>query len=126
MSEDEKYPKLLKASTINDNIVYRRSDDGVVATLSPTYKLSPGAPPAIPSGEILVRFSADTDASRCAELIESAGYRIVRDLPWATHAIMVQSISGTLADTLNHIHALEALPGVENVEPQMTSERSMR
>lgn len=126
MSEDrEKYPSELKVSTTNKHLRYRRVE-GSRRSATPEYSLGAGAPAARPSGDVLVRFAEGTRAISQKSLLIKAGYRITQELAWAENAVLVRASSGELADTLGHIEKLEALPGVENVEPQMIGKRSKR
>jgi hypothetical protein len=133
MSADNKYPQELRAGTSERSAVYRRIEDepaeraaSGAAEPAPLYSLGPGASPATPSGDVMIRFKDGVDIRAQQPEIEAAGYSIVRVLPYAPQAAIVRAGSGLLADTLNAIGRLERIPGVENVEPQMISERSFR
>ena len=96
------------------------------APLTPVYKLHPDGPVAVPTGKIFLRFREDVDASTRREEIERAGYEIIQTPPYAPSSAWVQSASGDPARSLSDVGALEKLPDVENVEPQMLVTRSFR
>jgi hypothetical protein len=81
---------------------------------------------AVPTGQIFLRFKEGVDASTRREEIERAGYEIVQIPPYAPSSAWVRSASGDLAKSLADIEALERLADVENVEPQMLVERTLR
>ena len=58
--------------------------------------------------------------------IEAAGYEMAQALDYAPHAAWVRARSGRIADALNGLRRLEAIPDVENVEPQMLTPRAAR
>jgi hypothetical protein len=101
---------------------------GVFAS-SPTH---PGASPvyhaasqtsaatiAVPTGRVLLRYGADTAVTERAADIKRAGYLIEEQLAYAPNAAWVRAADGSITSALRDLDALESLPGVENVEPQM-------
>lgn len=94
--------------------------------VTPVYKLHPDGPVAVPTGRVFVRFNEGVNVATRREEIERAGYEIIETPPYAPSCAWVQSASGDLALALRDIHNLERLPDVENVEPQMLSERGLR
>lgn len=96
------------------------------APVTPVYALHPSGPLAVPTGQIFISFAEGVTAdSRRAE-IESAGYEIVKTSQYTPHTAWLKSTSGDTARALSNIHALERLPDVENVEPQMLTVRATR
>jgi len=96
------------------------------ASLGPIYGLEPHGPPAVPTGRVFIRFAEQVRvASRVQELLE-AGYVVDQFLPYAAHAAWLLPSSAAIADALTRIPALEAIPDVENVEPQMLQPPSRR
>lgn len=95
-------------------------------TIGPVYALQPSDLLAIPTGLIFARFPTGTAAASRGEDINRAGYELVESPSYAPHAAWVRARSGKIADALANISALEQLPGVENVEPQMLMERRPR
>jgi hypothetical protein len=95
------------------------------ATLTPVYTLEPGNVMAVPTGLVLVRFQKGTIAADHHADLQEAGYAIESSPPYAPHTAWLRS-SGSIADALSGIPRLEAIPGVENVEPQMIVERRFR
>ena len=99
---------------------------GAEAGRAPVYRLHPDGPLAVPTGDIFVRFREGVEAATRREEIERAGYELVSVPPYATHCAWVRSASGDVARSLSGVGALEVLPDVANVEPQMLVERSLR
>ena len=91
-------------------------------TLSPVYALQPGGLPAVPTGQIFVRFAEGVKAESRRQAIHRAGYELVESVPYAPHAAWLRPRSGDIAAALAGIPRLEQLPDVENVEPQMLLE----
>jgi hypothetical protein len=94
--------------------------------LSPVYGLQPGDLPAVPTGRVFVRFAEGVKAESHRQQISQAGYELVESLAYAPQAAWLRSRSGDIADALAGIPALEQLPDVENVEPQMLKESVRR
>lgn len=142
-AENDTYPERVKGGLQEQSPVYQRlhGQDAAPTELArplspkagpsgreavPAYSLGPGAPPAFPSGLVLVRFAEGVRAMDRAREIGEAGYAVARELPLAPHAVLIQADTGRAADALSRLEALERLPDVANVEPQMVSERSKR
>lgn len=119
----------------DDNLL---TDDGRRLGL---YRCAPGrAPPGaqavylepgsgrcwVPSGRVFVRFvpTAQADSRRAALL--QAGYRITAVLSYAPQAAWLEAADGGPAQALAGIARLEALAGMENVEPQWLAPRAAR
>jgi hypothetical protein len=96
------------------------------ARLGPVYALQPGDLLAIPTGLIFVRFPTGTVAASRGKELAQAGYELVEIPSYAPQAAWVRSRSGQIADSLANVSALEQLPDVENIEPQMLMERHAR
>lgn len=96
--------------------------DPSVATA--VYGLS-GQALAVPTGQVFVRFSSGNAADRQAA-IAAAGYRIAEILDYAPEAAWLQASSGTIADALTQLAALQALADIAAIEPQLLMARSFR
>ncbi len=99
--------------------------DASDSRLRPVYALS-GSRPAAPTGRIYLRFAPAVDARSRADEIAAAGYAIEGTVSYAPHAVWLRVESGDAAEALSRLPALEQLPGVANVEPQMLSVRGTR
>jgi len=92
----------------------------------PVYKLQPGGGLALPTGQVFIRFKEGVKVEEQAEKIKDAGYEIAQSVSYAPHAAWLRPSSGDVADGLAKIPALETIPDVENVEPQMLRPRANR
>ncbi len=81
---------------------------------------------AVPTGRVMVRFAEGEDAGAHEKRIKQAGYRIEQQLSYAPNAAWLRDTDDDIAGALSHIEALEQLPGVENVEPQLLSQRALK
>ncbi len=95
-------------------------------TMTPVYSLQPNGPPAVPTGRLFVRFEDHITAEERHQALRHTGYRIVRLLPYAPHAVWLEALSGNIAVTLKGISALEQLSGVANIEPEMLTSMAQR
>lgn len=95
-------------------------------TLSPIYTLQSNGSLAVPTGLIFIRFAEGVDVKSQREVINRAGYEIVESLDYAPHTAWLRAKSGNIADAIARIPQLEAIPKVENIEPQMLMERGLR
>lgn len=84
----------------------------------PVYALS-GGTLAVPTGSVFVRFTPNVKFTDQADQLRSAGYDIVRTVSYAPNAGWVGAHSGGIAASLAGVDKLAAIPGVEEVEPQM-------
>ena len=113
-----------------EGIAVHRGDPGAgqgdAASVTPVYQLQPSGPFAVPTGQIYIRFAEGVPADSRRREIESAGYEIVKTTQYTPHTAWLKSTSGDIAQALSNIHALERLPDVENVEPQMLTARALR
>jgi hypothetical protein len=96
------------------------------ATLTPVYALTPRGAPAVPTGLVLVRFREGIDAAACGDVVAREGFTIHDILPYAPSAAWVRAASGGIPASLRGIPALESLPDVVNVEPQMVRRSARR
>ncbi|MCA1618392.1 MAG: hypothetical protein LC795_03580 [Acidobacteria bacterium] len=96
------------------------------AALTPVYRLHPDGPLAVPTGKIFLRFREGVEAATRRKEIERAGYEVIEIPPYSQSGAWVRSASGDVARSLTDLDALEKLADVENVEPQMLVERSLR
>lgn len=90
------------------------------------YALQPGGAPAVPTGRVFIRFKEGVLADKRRREIEQAGYEIAQTIPYAPHAAWLLARSGEIVDALTGIQALEKIPDVDNVEPQMLMQRVSR
>lgn len=101
-------------------------DSTAVKAISPVYELGLNGPLAVPTGLVFVRFVEGVAVDSRSEAINHAGYKVVQNLFYAPQAAWLRACSGEIADALARIPRLEAIPDVENVEPQMLMESSRR
>lgn len=94
-------------------------------TLSPIYALQPDGSLAVPTGLVFIRFVEGVDVESHREAIKQAGY-VAQSLSYAPHAAWLRAQSGKILDAIVGISRLEAIPDVENVEPQMLMARVQR
>ncbi|MHC5718719.1 MAG: hypothetical protein ACYTX0_43310 [Nostoc sp.] len=95
-------------------------------TVTPIYTLQPNGSVAVPTGLVFIRFAEGVNVESQREVINRAGYEIVQSLDYAPHAAWLRAQSGNIADAIARIPHLEAIPKVENIEPQMLMERGLR
>ncbi|MEH1889357.1 MAG: hypothetical protein V7K92_07785 [Nostoc sp.] len=100
-----------------------RSEQG---TLSPIYTLQPNGSLAVPTGLVFIRFAEGVDVESQREVINRVGYEVAQSLDYAPHAAWLRAQSGNIADAIAGIPQLEAIPKVENIEPQMLMEKGLR
>ena len=93
--------------------------------VGPVYA-APDGPLAVPTGLLFVRFAEGTSAAGRRVELERAGFELVQVPGYASHAAWVRAREGGIAASLHKMADAEALPGVENVEPQMLMERAPR
>jgi hypothetical protein len=95
------------------------------ARIGPVYRSEKGRL-AVPTGRILVRFREGVRADTRRREIEAAGYDIEEVLPYAAQAAWVRRTGGDIAGSLSQVDELRKLSDVENVEPQMLTQRAPR
>jgi len=96
------------------------------ATLTPVYALTRRGALAIPSGLVLVRFREGIAPASCGDLLAREGFAIHLVLPYAPGAAWVKAVTGGIPASLRGIPALESLPDVVDVEPQMLKRSARR
>lgn len=94
--------------------------------LSPVYSLVPGGSPAVPTGMVFLRLADGVAIDERQKEIADAGYEVVERLAYAPNAAWLRAGSGDIADALAGLEALEKLPDVESIEPQMLMESARR
>ncbi len=120
----DKYPDRLRASLKQPQLEYvKRKGE----SLQPSYELSGGGgAPATPTGRILVRFADAAALVKGRNKIEAAGYKIEEVLSYAPQAAWVSAASGDSGEGLSGLARLEAIAGIEEVEPQMLRPRALK
>jgi hypothetical protein len=94
--------------------------------VGPVYALAPNGPLAVPTGLIFARFADGVAADSRRDDLRRLGYDVVEVPSYAPNAAWLRAQSGEIADALAGAPALEALPDVEAVEPQMLMESARR
>jgi hypothetical protein len=94
--------------------------------LSPIYTVQPNGSLAVPTGMVFIRFAEGVDVESQRKEINRAGYEVVQILSYAPHGAWLRAQSGNIADAIARIPQLQAIPKVENIEPQMLMERGLR
>lgn len=112
-------------------IVVCRGDAGALpralrGSVTPVYALDRRGTPAVPTGLVLVRFRDGIAATACVDVMSRAGFQIQDVLPYAQNAAWVKAASGGIPASLRGIPALESLPDVVHVEPQMVRRSGRR
>jgi hypothetical protein len=98
----------------------------VQSSIGPVYELGPGGSLAVPTGLVFLRLREGVDAASRQREIEQAGFELKEVVPYAPNAAWLKARSGSIADSLEGITRLTALPDVESVEPQMLMKGSAR
>jgi hypothetical protein len=93
--------------------------------VGPVYA-APDGSLVVPTGLLFVRFAEGTSAADRRDELERAGYELVQIPGYAPHAAWVRARTGGIPASLRNVAGLEAIPGVENVEPQMLREKAKR
>ena len=93
--------------------------DAPRSRLTPAYSLGKGAALAVPTGKVFVRLAADQKFAERAKSFRDAGFEIDQTLSYASNAGWLRPGSSSIGAALTAIEDLAAMPGVENVEPQM-------
>lgn len=104
----------------------RALDSSALEGALPVYSLTSDGPPAVFTGQVLVRFAEHVLAEERREELWDSGYQISDVLSYAPYAAWVRARSYSASDSLAGIAALESLPEVVNVEPQMILPSSRR
>jgi len=124
----DKFPDRIRASLKQPQLEYvkRKPESLQPPQQIPSYELAGGGGAATPTGRVLVRFADAPTRERRTKDIEAAGYRIEEVLAYAPQAAWVRARSGDAAESLSKLARLEAIPGVEEVEPQMLRPRALK
>jgi hypothetical protein len=104
----------------------REAPAGAGVIVGPVYRREPSGGFVIPTGMVLVRFADGDRAEHHRDEIAAAGFEIEQALSYAPQAAWVRARSGEIIDALRGLVALEQLPAVHNVEPQLLSEAARR
>lgn len=96
------------------------------ATITAVYMLEPGGSIAVPTGQVMIRFSEGIAIESREAVIREAGYEIAQTLFYAPHTAWLKARSGEVSDALCWISRLKGIDQVEHVEPQMVMGRSTR
>ncbi len=102
------------------------NNNSTQGTIGPIYTLQPNGSLAVPTGMVFIRFAENVEVESHRQAIEQAGYEIAQSLSYAPHTAWLRAQSGKISDALKGISKLEAIPNVENVEPQMLMARVLR
>lgn len=97
--------------------------------LSPVYAQQSGGAQgsmAVPTGRVFIRFADAVKIEDRETEISNAGYELDQKLAYAPNAAWLRARSGSIADALNDIAALQKLADVENIEPQLLMQASYR
>lgn len=94
--------------------------------VSPVYALTAGGSLAVPTGLVFIRLAAGLEVKALKDELSNAGYKVAETLAYAPNAAWLEPQSEDIADGLNGLAALEKLPNVESVEPQMLMESVRR
>jgi hypothetical protein len=94
--------------------------------LGPVYRRTEGGGLVVPTGAVLVRFAEGDPADGHLDELREVGYELLEVLSYAPHAGRVRALEGGIVEALRGLGRLEALPGIEHVEPQVLSERRPR
>jgi hypothetical protein len=94
--------------------------------VGPVYSVGPGGPLAVPSGRVFVRLRENLQASEQRDHFAAAGFEIESTPSYAPHAAWLRPAEGGVGHALRALPALERIPGVVHVEPQMLLARARR
>src|SRR5262245_9968887 len=100
--------------------------DAPSSQLTPAYALGKGGALAVPTGKVFVRLAEDQKFAERAKAFRDAGYEIDQTLSYASNAGWLRPTSSSIGASLAAVGALAAIPGVENVEPQMLTKAARK
>ncbi|MFN4292665.1 MAG: hypothetical protein ACK4JD_00875 [Thermoflexales bacterium] len=80
----------------------------------------------VPTGRVFVRLDEGVSAEAHAQAFRKLGFVITQLLPYAPHVAWLEREDGDAAAALRNVGALEKLPQVCNVEPQLLAARALR
>jgi len=105
----------------------RRSGHKVkAADAGPVYSAGPGGPLAVPTGRVFVRMSEGMRPEDRRAQFRAAGFEIERTLSYAPNAAWLRPVQGGVSRALPALGALESVPDVAHVEPQMLLARALK
>jgi len=120
----DKYPERIRSSLKQPQVHYvKRKTESLQA---PAYELPGGGGTATPTGRVLVRFADAAALEKRTKDIEAAGYKVEEVLSYAPQAAWVRAASGDVGESLSGVGKLEAIAGIEEVEPQMLRARALK
>ena len=90
----------------------------------PVYSAGADGPLAVPTGRLFVRFNEGIKPADHTAALRKLGFTIEKTLSYAPSAAWVAPVAGNATAALEHLEALEKLPDVAHVEPQMIMQRS--
>jgi len=124
----ETSPNSNPVQLLNDGAIaiFEGTPDIASDRLSPVYTLAQGGSLAVPTGLVLLRLGEHIPIAERKDAVKAAGYEVAETLSYAPNAAWLRAGNGKIADALRGIKALEKIPGVENVEPQMLMAASRR
>jgi hypothetical protein len=93
---------------------------------TPVYSLTKNGTVAVPTGKVFVRLAQNLNFEDSAEAFRRAGYEVDQTLSYAPNAGWLRPTSSSVASSLAGLSKLSAIPGVDNVEPQMLSKRASK
>lgn len=93
--------------------------------VSAVYRGSGGAL-VVPTGRVFVRLDEGARAEAHADAFRELGFVITQSPPYAPHVAWLEREDGDAAAALRSVSALEKLPHVRNVEPQLLAARAFR
>ena len=92
----------------------------------PVYSVGEDGPIAVPTGRVFVRLEEGLRAEERRPQLLAAGFEIEQVPSYAPHAAWLRPREGGVAAALHGLAALERVPGVVHVEPQLLRERAAR
>jgi hypothetical protein len=93
---------------------------------APVYRSADGVSHASATGRVFVRFDDGTDAATHTEELSRLGYRVEGIPSYAPHAAWILATDGSPGTALAGLPALQRLPGVRHVEPELLRTKSER
>jgi len=103
-----------------------RASSDKPASAIPLYRVGECGAPALPTGLVFVRFSSKILVESIESSLKSIGYRIANERTGHHNAAWLESIDGSIETSLANVSQLGSLHGIEEVQPQFLSRRSMR
>ncbi len=94
--------------------------------ISPVYTPVGGEAPAVPTGQLFIRFREGERVEAHRSALVQAGFSITSTPEYAPQAAWLRARSGSIADALGGVTTLRRLPGVESVEVQLLMVRARR